>query len=155
MSLKDYRVKRDFSKTSEPEGSIVKSTREKKFVVQEHHATRLHWELRLEMEGVLKSWAVPKGVPETPGIRRLAIQTEDHPLEYKEFEGTIPEGQYGAGTVKIWDEGSYDLKIWGEDKIEFFLRGRKLNGMYVLVKLKKTDSKPRNQNEWLLIKMRD
>lgn len=124
------------------------------FVVQEHHARSLHYDFRLTREGVLKSWAVPKGVPEKPGVRRLAIQTEDHPLEYGEFEGIIPKGQYGAGTVKIWDKGNYDLKIWAEDKIEFFLKGKKLNGMYVLVKLKKSSSKPARQKEWLIIKMR-
>jgi len=102
---------------------------------------------------VLKSWAVPKGVPETPRTKRLAIATEDHPLEYRDFEGTIPKGEYGAGVIRIWDKGSYELKIWTDDKIEFFLKGGKLHGMYVLIKLKKTDTRPRTQNEWLIIKM--
>jgi len=125
------------------------------FVVQEHHARRLHYDFRLAREGILKSWAVTKGIPETSGVRRLAIETEDHPLEYSEFEGTIPKGQYGAGTVKIWDKGSYELKIWTEDKIEFFLKGKRLNGMYVLVKLKKLSPKQRKQKDWLIMKMKD
>ena len=87
--------------------------------------------------GVLKSWAVPKGVPEKPGDKRLAVETEDHPLEYREFEGTIPQGQYGAGTVKIWDKGSYKLLIWDKDKIEFILTGERLDGRYVLARFKK------------------
>jgi DNA ligase D-like protein (predicted polymerase)/DNA ligase D-like protein (predicted 3'-phosphoesterase) len=152
--LQEYAQKRNFTKTKEPKGHVIEEP-ENIFVVQEHHARRLHYDFRLAREGVLKSWAVPKGIPEAHGIRRLAIQTEDHPLEYSDFEGTIPKGQYGAGTVKIWDKGSYELKIWTEDKIEFFLKGSKLHGMYVLVKLKKADTKPRKQNEWLLIKMKD
>ena len=124
-------------------------------MVQEHHARRLHYDFRLAREGILKSWAVTKGIPETSGVRRLAIETEDHPLEYSEFEGTIPKGQYGAGTVKIWDKGSYELKIWTEDKIEFFLKGKRLNGMYVLVKLKKLSPKQRKQKDWLIMKMKD
>jgi bifunctional non-homologous end joining protein LigD len=102
--------KRDFSVTTEPKGSEKKEGKQT-FVVQEHHARRLHYDLRLEKESVLKSWAVPKGIPEKAGDKRLAVETEDHPMEYSEFEGTIPEGQYGAGTVKIWDRGSYELKI--------------------------------------------
>ncbi|UCE95887.1 MAG: non-homologous end-joining DNA ligase [Candidatus Bathyarchaeota archaeon] len=152
-ALKEYTSRRDFKKTSEPMGRITKDTANI-FIVQEHHARRLHYDFRLSREGVLKSWAVPKGIPETPGIKRLAIQTEDHPLEYGEFEGTIPKGEYGAGTVEIWDKGPYELKIWTEDKIEFSLRGNKLHGMYVLVKLKKPNVKPPKQNEWLLIKLR-
>ena len=153
-ALKEYVQKRDFTKTGEPFGHSINEG-ENVFVVQEHHAKRLHYDFRLSREGVLKSWAVPKGVPEASGVRRLAIQTEDHPLEYGEFEGTIPKGQYGAGTVKIWDKGSYELKIWTEDKIEFFLKGKRLNGMYALVKLKKLSPKPRKQKEWLVMKMRD
>ncbi len=151
--LQEYVQRRDFTKTGEPRGQLVEES-ENIFVVQEHHARRLHYDLRLAREGVLKSWAVPKGIPETLGVRRLAVQTEDHPLEYGSFKGTIPEGQYGAGTVAIWDRGSYELKFWAEDKIEFFLKGEKLNGMYVLVKPKRTSAKPRKQNEWLLIRMK-
>jgi len=119
-------------------------------VVQEHHARRLHYDLRLERDGVLKSWAVPKGPPETSGDRRLAVQVEDHPLEYGKFEGTIPEGQYGAGTVKIWDKGLYESIAWGENKIEFIIKGEKLEGRYVLVKFKKAGEK-----NWLLFKADD
>jgi bifunctional non-homologous end joining protein LigD len=152
--LQEYARKRDFTKTKEPRGDVIEDLGNI-FVVQEHHARRLHYDFRLARGGVLKSWAVPKGIPETPVKRRLAIQTEDHPLEYSDFEGTIPKGQYGAGTVKIWDKGSYELKIWTEDKIELFLKGSKLQGMYVLFKLKRTTMKPRKQNEWLLTKMKD
>ena len=119
-------------------------------MVQEHHARRLHYDLRLEREGVLKSWAVPKGPPSARGEKRLAVQTEDHPLEYGGFEGTIPEGQYGAGSVKIWDKGIYQPLIWLEDKIEFVLVGERLKGKYVLIRFKKAGEK-----EWLLLKARD
>ena len=148
-SLQEYFSKRDFNATPEPMGS-VKVTVGRVFVVQEHHARRLHYDLRLEKEGVLKSWAMPKGIPTRPGEKRLAVETEDHPLEYSQFEGTIPEGHYGAGTVKIWDKGEYETKLWSEDKIEFFAVGERLNGRYVLVRLKKADSK-----DWLLLKARD
>lgn len=145
--LLEYRLKRDFSVTSEPEGQEI-TGRNKIFVVQEHNARRLHYDLRLEKQGVLKSWAVPKGIPQNIGDKRLAVQTEDHPLEYQKFEGTIPKGQYGAGTVKIWDRGYYELKLWQDDKIEFLLNGEKLYGNYVLVKLKKA-----GKNDWLLMKV--
>ena len=125
-----------------------------RFVIQEHHARSLHYDFRLSRDGILKSWAVPKGVPTEPRIRRLAVETEDHPLEYGTFEGVIPKGEYGAGTVKIWDKGSYRLKTWQEDKIEFYLNGERVNGMYVLVKLKKYSQKKQDQNQWLLIKMK-
>jgi bifunctional non-homologous end joining protein LigD len=115
------------------------------FVVQEHHAKHLHHDLRLEMEGVLKSWAVPKGVPLEPGIKRLAVATEDHPLEYADFQGVIPEGMYGAGVVKIWDKGTYTAEKVSEKELVFNLRGEKLRGTYVLIRLK--DGK-----NWLLFK---
>jgi DNA ligase D-like protein (predicted 3'-phosphoesterase) len=151
--LAEYVRRRNFITTTEPLGQIIedKSTI---FVVQEHQARRLHYDLRLSREGILKSWAVPKGIPEKHGLKRLAIQTEDHPLEYSEFEGSIPQGQYGAGTVKIWDKGSYKLKIWKEDMIEFLLKGGRLNGKYVLVKLKKASQKLSVQKEWLLMKLK-
>ncbi|MGC8932961.1 MAG: DNA polymerase ligase N-terminal domain-containing protein [Candidatus Methanodesulfokora sp.] len=114
-----------------------------RFVVQEHHARRLHWDLRLEMDGVLKSWAVPKGIPEKKGLKRLAIQTEDHDLSYINFEGTIPEGMYGAGEVKIWDSGEYEL-MERNDKIKFLAKGRRMNGEYVLL---------RTRVGWLLMKV--
>ena len=115
-----------------------------RFVVQEHHASHLHWDFRLEMDGVLKSWAVPKGPPEQPGIRRLAVQTEDHPVDYIGFEGEITEGQYGAGTVKIWDRGTYDLEDRDEDKLVFELHGARLQGGYALVHTR--------ENQWILLK---
>jgi bifunctional non-homologous end joining protein LigD len=147
--LADYSSKRDFSVTSEPKGEGKKGE-ERIFVVQEHHARRLHYDLRLESGGVLKSWAVPKGIPEHPDQKRLAVKTEDHPLEYADFEGTIPEGQYGAGTVKIWDKGSYEPKVWDENMIEFTLNGQKLRGRYALVRLKKAGEK-----NWLMLKGRE
>lgn len=116
-----------------------------RFVIHEHHATHLHWDFRLEKDGVLKSWAVPKGVSEKKGVKRLAIQVEDHELSYIDFEGTIPEGQYGAGTVKIWDKGAYELESETDKKIVFKLKGKRLKGNYTLVHLK--------ENQWLLIKL--
>jgi len=147
--LAEYVSKRDFGSTPEPMGEGKKGEG-RIFVVQEHHARRLHYDLRLESGGVLKSWAVPKGIPEKPDQKRLAVKTEDHPLEYANFEGTIPEGQYGAGTVKIWDKGSYEPKVWDENMIEFTLNGQKLKGRYALVRLKKA-----GENSWLMIKERE
>ena len=150
-SLQEYGSKRDFSITPEPKGTAHKpQKKERIFVIQEHHARRLHYDLRLEKDGVLKSWSVPKGLPKTSGEKRLAVQTEDHPLEYSKFEGTIPQGQYGAGTVKIFASGTYKLKSWDEGKIEFTLNGQVLNGKYVLVKFKKAGEK-----EWVLLKTKD
>lgn len=116
-----------------------------RFVVQEHHASHLHWDFRLEKDGVLKSWAVPKGVPEKKGIKRLAIQVEDHQLSYIDFEGTISEGEYGAGTVKVWDNGVYELESETDKRIVFELKGKRLKGSYSLVHLK--------DKQWLLIKL--
>jgi DNA ligase D-like protein (predicted 3'-phosphoesterase) len=118
-----------------------------RFVVQEHHATHLHYDFRLELDKVLKSWAVPKEPPKKEGIKRLAVQVDDHDLNYISFEGTIPEGQYGAGTVKIWDKGTFNLIEITEDKIEFELKGKKLEGIYELVRFKKAGEK-----NWLLFK---
>lgn len=148
-ALKDYVSRRDFTRTPEPAGSR-KNNVGKSFVIHEHHARRLHYDLRLEKDGVLKSWAVPKGPPQTSGDRRLAVQVEDHPLEYGKFEGTIPEGQYGAGTVKIWDRGLYESLVWEKDKIEFIMKGEKMEGRYVLVKFKKAE-----KNNWLFFKAGD
>jgi bifunctional non-homologous end joining protein LigD len=123
----------------------------KRFVVQEHHATHLHWDFRLEKGSVLKSWAVPKGLPEEKGMKRLAIEVEDHELSYISFEGTIPDGQYGAGTVKIWDQGTYETESDSSDKSEspkrivFKIKGERLKGRYSLVHLK--------EKQWLLIKL--
>ena len=117
-----------------------------KFVVQEHHASHLHWDFRLEMDGVLKSWAVPKEPPIEPGVKRLAVQVEDHDISYIDFEGDIPEG-YGAGTVKLWDKGTYEMISRKEEKMVFNLKGKKLSGEYVLLNFKKAG--PKN---WLLFK---
>lgn len=161
MPLDEYRKKRDFVQSPEPKGEIniiskedIKENEEKMvnakpiFVVQEHHATRLHWDFRLEMEGVLKSWAVPKGLPEEFGIRRLAIQTEDHPIEYADFEGEIPPGMYGAGTVKIWDRGEFLLEEQSDNKLVFHLKGKRLIGKYALIKIML-----RGKESWLLFKV--
>lgn len=117
-----------------------------KFVVQEHHATRLHWDFRLELDGVLKSWAVPKEPPLKAGVRRLAVEVEDHPPNYVDFEGEIPQGEYGAGTVAVWDRGSYELSSRTESKIGFVLAGDKMRGEYVLLRTG-FQGNPRN---WLL-----
>jgi bifunctional non-homologous end joining protein LigD len=145
VSLEEYWAKRDFSRTPEPRGG-VKEAEGDMFVVQEHHASRLHWDLRLERAGVLKSWAVPKGPPEERGTRRLAVQTEDHPVEYAEFEGAIPEGEYGGGTISLWDRGEYETEKWREGEIIVRLRGERLEGRYCMIGLR---DQPRN---WLLFR---
>lgn len=147
MSLEDYKKKRKFKRTPEPIPRI-KQTNLSRFVVQEHHASHLHWDFRLEMEGVLKSWAVPKGIPLEVGVKHLAVEVEDHPVDYIDFEGEIPEGEYGAGIVKIWDKGTYELLEKKPDKISFFLRGEKLQGHYHLIKTKWQGRK----NNWLIFK---
>jgi DNA ligase D-like protein (predicted 3'-phosphoesterase) len=144
--LKVYQEKRNFSVTQEPEGQ-GSTAAGNSFVVQEHHSRRLHFDFRLERDGVLKSWAVPKGIPEEPGEKHLAVAVEDHPLEYGHFEGSIPKGEYGAGTVTIWDKGTYETKHWEGDKIEVNLHGSRLNGHYVLVTFRRA-----GKNEWLLFK---
>ncbi len=146
MPLEEYRKLRDFSKSPEPQGGAGEST-ERIFVVHEHHAAHLHYDLRLEMGGVLRSWAVPKEPPEKEGVKRLAIQTEDHPLEYADFEGTIPEGMYGAGTVKIWDKGQFIVEEEKDKELLFELRGKKLIGRYALIK-----TRFRGKDSWLLFK---
>lgn len=122
-----------------------------RFVVHEHHASRLHFDFRLEMERVLRSWAIPKGPSMNPAEKRLAVMVEDHPLEYSDFEGIIPDGQYGAGPVVIWDNGTYELKEKKADKISFDLKGKKLKGGFTLTRLKGRGK----GNEWLLIKKKD
>ncbi len=148
-SLDRYREKRDFSKTKEPEGRSEKGL-DNRFVIHEHRSKRLHYDLRLEREGVLKSWALPKRPPGKPGEKRLAVITEDHPLEYHSFEGTIPEGEYGAGTVRIWDEGTYETLKWEADKIECLFKGEKTVGKYVLLKFRKAGEK-----DWLFFKTKE
>ena len=156
--LNEYKKKRDFKKTAEPAGDERHQGSDRVFVVQKHAATHLHYDLRLEVDGVLKSWAVPKGPSLNPGDKRLAMQVEDHPFEYRKFEGSIPKGEYGGGEVIIWDQGTYapegtlstkDQLAKGE--LKFQLHGEKLRGSFVIVKLRK----PGNKNEWLLIKHRD
>jgi DNA ligase D-like protein (predicted 3'-phosphoesterase) len=160
MTLTRYKQKRKFSgteKTTEPKPTAAPSTthrgiKNKKqiFVIHKHHASHLHWDFRLEMNGVLKSWAVPKEPPKAKGIKRLAVQVEDHPLEYAKFHGTIPEGHYGAGKVEIWDSGTYELIEKDSKKIEFKLNGKKLKGNFVLVK---THYGNKPEKSWLLFKV--
>jgi len=145
MILEEYRKKRNFSKTSEPKGLKVESKDKKIFVIQKHDASRLHYDLRLEIDGVLKSWAIPKTPPEKSGIKRLAVQTEDHPVEYASFEGTIPEGQYGAGTVEIWDKGNFLPEKIKSDEILFELKGKKMKGKFALIRFK-------DKKNWLFFK---
>ena len=150
MSLQEYSKKRDFSRTPEPRGAGGGGGRVPLFVVQEHHSSHHHFDFRLEHEGVLASWAVPKGVPESPGEKRLAVRTEDHPLAYADFEGNIPEGEYGAGEVKIWDRGTFVLNTWEADRIEVVLHGNRLNGRYLLVRFKRA-----GENDWLLFRAKE
>ena len=144
--LESYRRKRSADGTPEPFGSAPLSFpgAPLTFVIHHHAARNTHYDLRLEMEGVLKSWAVPKGVPVEPGVRRLAVQVEDHPIGYIGFAGKIPEGEYGAGTVEIWDKGEFVLEGKTPDQLQFTLKGEKLSGGYALIH---TDGK-----NWLLIK---
>jgi len=144
MSLEEYRKKRSFMRTAEPKGELETGVGNI-YVIQKHVATRLHYDLRLEMDGVLKSWVVPKEPPFQSGIKRLAVQVEDHPVEYADFEGIIPEGEYGAGTVEIWDCGTYKLIDRKEDKLIVDIIGNKLKGNYVLVRFK-------GDKKWLFFK---
>src|SRR5258708_3046239 len=132
--LEEYRAKRDFAATPEPAGvaSAEAPLERARFVVQEHHARALHWDLRLERDGVLLSWAVPKGIPPTPKPNHLAVRTEDHPLEYLDFEGDIPKGNYGAGTMGVWDRGEYDLHEFADDKLVVTFHGERVQGRYAL-----------------------
>ncbi|MDA8269975.1 MAG: DNA ligase, partial [Actinomycetota bacterium] len=165
MSLAQYRSKRDLRSSHDPEGN--RSTEgQLRFVIQKHAASRLHYDFRLELDGVLKSWAIPKGPSLDPSDRRLAVMVEDHPLDYLGFEGTLPEGSYGAGTVMVWDQGTYsdyeraanrsaaveNLRRGLENgEIRFILNGKKLRGAFVLVKMRPKQG----NNYWLLIKKRD
>ena len=133
MSLSEYKKKRKFDKTPEPKTKILK-TKKDIYTIQKHTASHLHWDLRLELNGVLKSWAIPKQPPKQKGLKRLAIETEDHPIGYEKFEGIIPEGNYGAGKVEIWDSGNYELLKKDFKTIEIKIHGKKLKGNYVLIK---------------------
>ena len=147
MSLASYKKKRKFTKTPEPKGEIGKGKKEPIFVVHEHWATHHHFDFRLEIDGVLKSWAVPKGPPQKIGEKRLAVQVEDHPLEYAKFYGTIPEGQYGAGKVEIWDKGKLEIKEKMPNSIKFILHGEKLKGDFSIFHPPTFERK-----NWLLVK---
>ena len=162
MALATYNKKRNFKATSEPRGKVEKK-RLSRFVVQRHDASRLHYDFRLELGGVLKSWAVPKGPSMNPEDKRLAVMVEDHPVSYIHFEGEIPEGNYGAGTVEVWDKGAFipvdkdlekiseqqALKDLDKGELKLFLKGDKIEGGFVLVRFKKDDK------NWLLIKHKD
>jgi len=152
MALEEYRKRRDFTKTKEPRGETLKHSEGDKliYVIQRHQARRLHWDLRLERDGVLKSWAVPKEPPTKAGERRLAVEVEDHPIEYAHFEGEIAEGEYGAGTVEIWDRGCYTPIKWERDEIIVEICGERLKGRYVLIRFQ-PEKDPKN---WLFFKKR-
>src|SRR5688572_30270053 len=170
--LAEYRKKRDFSKTAEPSGEAPppKSSGRLRFVIQKHAASHLHFDLRLELDGVMKSWAVPKGPSLDPSVKRLAMQVEDHPIDYNTFEGTIPKGEYGGGTVMLWDRGTYTSDVAtsadeeedalraglkrGDLKITF--HGERLQGSFALIRMKfARDRSSSSKPQWLLIKHRD
>ena len=169
--LTEYQRKRDFSKTKEPAGNPIAAARKERsprakrqpklqFVVQKHAASHLHFDFRLELDGVMKSWAVPKGPSYDPTVRRLAMEVEDHPIEYNKFEGTIPQGEYGGGTVMLWDRGTYEAEDGGgvdslrdgytRGDLKFVLHGERLQGGWVLVRMKRP-----GRPQWLFIKHRD
>ncbi|MEA1924785.1 MAG: DNA polymerase ligase N-terminal domain-containing protein [Candidatus Altiarchaeota archaeon] len=151
MALEEYQKKRDFGMTTEPEGGGGEKKEGLIFVVQRHDSRRLHYDLRLERGGVLESWAVPKGIPLKEGVKRMAVKTEDHPLGYASFEGIIPEGEYGAGSVEIWDKGALEINKWGDGEIVFIPHGEKINCPYVLIKMKPSGRFPGEDN-WLLFR---
>ncbi len=149
MSLEEYRAKRDFAATPEPSGDEPPAAPGQadlpRFAVQEHHARRLHWDLRLERDGVLASWAVPKGIPADPSTNHLAVRTEDHPLMYLDFEGEIPKGSYGAGTMSVWDHGTYDALKWESYEVQVVLHGERVQGRYVLFRTR--------DDQWMIHRM--
>src|SRR5688500_1527819 len=165
--LTEYRRKRDFSRTREPEAGKRAKSPKLAYVIQKHEASRLHFDLRLELDGVMKSWAVPKGPSLDPSVKRLAIHVEDHPVEYNEFEGTIPQGEYGGGTVMVWDRGTYTSADEGAEPeaalregyrkgdFKFMLHGKRLKGSWVLVRTRGWGGGKNRKNQWLLIKHRD
>jgi bifunctional non-homologous end joining protein LigD len=151
--LNTYRAKRDFGSTPEPSGDGRAAAGAGRFVIQEHHATRLHWDLRLEHDGVLASWAIPNGIPQDPSDNRLAVHTEDHPLEYLEFHGEIPAGEYGAGTMQIWDHGTYDTHKWADDKVEVTFHGERVSGRYGLFPIGRRADGSGGDNDWMIHRM--
>lgn len=161
--LHKYRKMRDFGETPEPSGGKPKKGKLPIFVIQKHRASHLHYDFRLEMEGVLKSWAIPKGPSYDPSVKRLAMMTEDHPYDYASFEGVIPEGNYGAGNVIIWDAGGWEFIEPGDDpvkavkagKLAFRLYGKKMFGEWALVRISGRGRSGDKGNEWLLLKHRD
>ena len=160
MTLEKYHDKRDFTRTPEPVGTEGSKENKRLFVVQKHAARQLHYDFRLELEGVLKSWAIPKGPCLDPAAKRLAVHVEDHPLEYADFEGVIPEGEYGAGTVMIWDRGSWQPQGDAEEgyargALKFSLQGAKLHGSWALIRIKNRGNGDKGKENWLLIKERD
>ena len=159
--LAEYNAKRDFSRTAEPAGKVPKPrSKTLHFVIQKHAASHLHYDFRLELDGVMKSWAVPKGPSLDPTVRRLAMEVEDHPISYNTFEGTIPQGEYGGGTVMLWDRGTYEADDGGgaaslrrgyeKGELRFVMHGKRLRGSYVLARLRRP-----GRPQWLLIKRRD
>lgn len=164
MPLEEYSKKRDFTRTREPSGTKARAHKQPIFVVQEHHASVHHYDFRLEADGTLKSWSVPKGPSMDPSIKRLAVQVEDHPISYATFEGEIPQGQYGGGTVKIWDHGTYEnlmdrkaepqsaAEAIDAGRIEFVMQGERLNGKFALIRMK---ARGKGKPQWLLMKLKD
>ena len=161
VPLAEYNAKRDFSRTAEPAGKVPKARgKSLHFVIQKHAASHLHYDFRLELDGVMKSWAVPKGPSLDPTVRRLAMEVEDHPISYNTFEGTIPQGEYGGGTVMLWDRGTYDADDGGgaeslrrgyeKGELRFVMHGKRLRGGFVLARLRRP-----GRPQWLLIKRRD
>src|SRR5690348_8195074 len=162
--LAEYKRKRDFTKTAEPEGKATRrrSARALKFVIQKHAASHLHFDFRLELDGVMTSWAVPKGPSYDPTVRRLAMEVEDHPIEYNTFEGTIPKGEYGGGTVMLWDRGTYEPEGGGgadalrdgyeRGDLKIVMHGKRMRGGWVLVRMRRDEG---GRAQWLLIKHRD
>jgi bifunctional non-homologous end joining protein LigD len=161
--LSDYHAKRDFGVTSEPRGKVGHAGKSRRFVIQRHDATRLHYDLRLELDGVYKSWAVTKTPSLDPAVRRLAVEVEDHPLDYGTFEGTIPQGEYGGGTVQLWDRGHWKPQSNTPERdlekghLKVILDGERMKGGWALVRMKDRDEKgrPTRHHNWLLIKERD
>lgn len=158
MGLTEYKRKRDFKVTSEPAGKKLRSTKKIKFVIQKHAASHLHYDFRLELDGVLKSWAVPKGPSTDPSIKRLAMQVEDHPIQYGKFEGTIPKGEYGGGSVLLWDKGEWipegdPYQGYKAGKLKFTLKGEKLHGAWALFRVRFDEGS--GKSSWLLKKEKD